>query len=179
MDGSLIKLGYKPEDVKYVVLSHMHLDHCGGMTLFPQVTFIVRKRGLRAAWWPESLEGGYVFNDYKDTRSYKYTQPRDHEEVDVFFDGSLVCFDTRGHTDGHQSMVVTLPKSGKIVLAGDAVQMGVQLEESSLPGIYWNSEMAVRAVEKLQHMRQEGMLIIPGHDPVSWGTLKIAPDYYE
>jgi N-acyl homoserine lactone hydrolase len=93
-DRQLARLGYAPEGVKYVVLSHMHLDHCGGMTLFPDATFIVRKRELRAAWWPESFEGGYVFNDCKDTRGYRYLQPRDDEEVDLFFDGSVVCIDT-------------------------------------------------------------------------------------
>ncbi|MGD0916991.1 MAG: N-acyl homoserine lactonase family protein [Thermodesulfobacteriota bacterium] len=178
-DRQLIKLGYKPEDVKYVVISHMHLDHTEGMTLFPEATFIVRKRELRAAWWPESFEGGYVFNDYKDTRAYKYMQPRDDEEVDLFFDGSLVCIDTKGHTQGHQSMIVTLPKSGKIVLTGDAAQIASNLSEGLLPGICWDGEFAARAIEKLQHMKREGMLIICGHDPVSWNDLKIAPDYYE
>lgn len=178
-DRQLVGLGYNPEDVKYIVISHMHMDHCGGMTLFPKATFIIRKQELRAAWWPETHEGGYVFSDYKDTRGYKYIQPSDEEEVDVFFDGSLVCIDTKGHTRGHQSMIVTLPKSGKMVLASDAVSIAANLKEGLLPGMCWNGEMAARAIEKLQHMGREGMKIITGHDPEWWKDLKIAPAYYE
>jgi glyoxylase-like metal-dependent hydrolase (beta-lactamase superfamily II) len=33
IDRQIIRLGYRPEDVKYVILSHMHVDHVGGMTL--------------------------------------------------------------------------------------------------------------------------------------------------
>lgn len=179
IDRQLIKLGYKPEDVKFVILSHMHKDHCGGMTLFPQATFIVRKQELHAAWWPESFQMGYSYDDFKDTRNFKYIQPLDEEEFDVFYDGSLICIDTKGHTRGHQSLIVNLPKYGKIVLAVDAAQVAEILEEKIIPGICWNSEMAVRAIEKLQHMQSIGMHIIMGHDPVAWKTLKIAPDYYE
>ena len=179
IDRQMAKLGYKPEDVKYVVLSHMHLDHTGGMTFFPNATFIVRKEELRMAWWPETYEGGYLFADYRDTRGYRYIQPRDDEEVDVFFDGSLILIDTRGHSRGHQSLVVNLPTSGRIVLAGDAVQVGENLSKGYFPGICWNSEMAVKSIEKLQHMHKEGMQIILGHDPESFERLKIAPEYYE
>lgn len=76
-------------------------------------------------------------------------------------------------------MIVTLPESGKIVLAGDAVLVAANLKEGLLPGICWNGEMAARAIEKLQHMEKEGMKIITGHDPESWKDLKIAPEYYE
>jgi len=179
IDRQLIKLGFKPEDVKFVILSHMHTDHCGGMTLFPQATFIVRKRELQAAWSPGSTQKGYSFDDFKDTRHFKYIQPLDEEELDVFYDGALICIDTKGHTRGHQSLIVNLPKSGKIVLAVDAAQVAENLEEKIIPGIYWSSDMAVRAIEKLQHMQSVGIHIITGHDPVAWKTLKIAPDYYE
>lgn len=57
VDRQMARLGYKPEDVKYVILSHMYVDHVGGMTLFPHATFIVRKEELRMAWWPETYEG--------------------------------------------------------------------------------------------------------------------------
>lgn len=53
-DRQLVRLGYKPEEVKYVVISHMHMDHCGGMNLFPDATFIIRKQesGLRGGRKP-------------------------------------------------------------------------------------------------------------------------------
>lgn len=181
IDKQIIKLGYFPEDVKYVVISHYHLDHTGGMRLFPQATFIVRKEELKAAWRPENLDKeGYLFANYKDTSDYNFIQPLDEESFDVFGDGSLVCIDTKGHTRGHQSLIVNLPESGKIVLAADAAALEENLLEKVLPSHeIWNSEMAVKAIEHLQRMKAEGAFIILGHDPDLWKALKIAPDYYE
>jgi glyoxylase-like metal-dependent hydrolase (beta-lactamase superfamily II) len=57
---SLAKLGVKPEDVKYVVLSHLHFDHAGGATVkkdgklvatYPNATYIVQE-----GMWPEAPE---------------------------------------------------------------------------------------------------------------------------
>jgi glyoxylase-like metal-dependent hydrolase (beta-lactamase superfamily II) len=55
IDRQMARLGYKPEDVKYVILSHMHADHTGGMTSFLNATFIVRKEELRMAWVARDL----------------------------------------------------------------------------------------------------------------------------
>jgi glyoxylase-like metal-dependent hydrolase (beta-lactamase superfamily II) len=106
-------LGYEPSDVKYVILSHLHLDHMGCMTLFPNATCVVRRQELRAAWWPDAYEGGYNFESLLGTRGLKYLQPFGEDEFDVFQDGSLICIDTKGHTEGHQSMIVTLPGAGR------------------------------------------------------------------
>jgi glyoxylase-like metal-dependent hydrolase (beta-lactamase superfamily II) len=178
IDRQMVRLGYEPSDVRYVVLSHMHADHAGGMSFFPDATFIIRKEELRAAWWPETCDKGYLFADYRDTRDYKYVQPEDDVEVDLFSDGSLVLFDTRGHSRGHQSAIVTLPESGPIVLAADSLPVRENLRSGCLPGICWNNEMAARSIEKLQHMEREGMKIILGHDLESFKELRIAPQYY-
>ena len=98
----------------------------------------------------------------------------------MYDDGSLVCIDTRGHTPGHQSLIVDLPNSGKFVLAGDAVQLDQHLTEKGvLPGISWNSVDAMRSIEKLCHMHAEDLFVIPGHDPDLWKTLKKVPEYYD
>ncbi len=110
IDRQIARLGYEPRDVKYVVLSHLHLDHVGCMHLFPHATFVVRRQELRAAWWPDAYERGYDFDGLLRTRSLTYLQPGADEAFDVFQDGSLVCIDTKGHTEGHQSLVVRLSR---------------------------------------------------------------------
>ena len=99
------------------------------MALFPDATFIVRRQELRAAWWPDAYERGYDFDRLLPTRGLRYLQPAEGETFDVFQDGSLVCIDTKGHTEGHQSLVVRLPDSGRVVLAGDAVQVAENLDD--------------------------------------------------
>ncbi|OFW58700.1 MAG: hypothetical protein A2133_08290, partial [Actinobacteria bacterium RBG_16_64_13] len=123
IDRQMTGLGYEPAEVRYVLLTHLHHDHMGCATLFPNATFIVRRSELRSAWWPDAYEGGYNFDSLMLSRGLTYLQPADNEVFDVFEDGSVVCVDTRGHTEGHQSVLVQLPESGRIVLTGDAVQV--------------------------------------------------------
>ena len=179
LDRQMQRLGYRPGDVRYVILSHLHLDHVGCMPLFPDATFIVRRQELRAAWWPDAYERGYDFDSLMKTRHLNYLQPGAEEAFDVFQDGSLVCIDTKGHTEGHQSLVVELPKSGRIVLAGDAAQVAENFSDKVPPGICWNSQLAVEAIQKLQHLEAQGALVILGHELSALETLRLAPDYYE
>jgi N-acyl homoserine lactone hydrolase len=179
IDRQMRGLGYDPAGVKYVILSHLHLDHVGCMHLFPDATFIVRRQELRAAWWPDAYEWGYDFDGLLRTRTFRYLQPADTQDFDVFGDGSLVCIDTKGHTEGHQSLVVSLTESGKIVLVGDAAQVNENLTEKVPPGMSWSSQHAVQSIEKLQHLQAQGALLILGHELSALDTLKLAPHYYE
>ena len=179
IDVQLRNIGYKPDDIKYVIMSHMHLDHAGGMPFFPKSTFIVRKSELRAAWWPEAFQVHYIFDDYKDTRGFNYIELDDTEAFDVFQDGSVICIDTKGHSQGHQSLVVNLPHSGKFVLTADAAAMAEILDEGVLPAVAWNAEEALRSLRKVQHMKREGATVLMAHDPDQWAATRLAPEYYE
>jgi glyoxylase-like metal-dependent hydrolase (beta-lactamase superfamily II) len=44
----LSRLGYKPEDLKHIVLTHMHFDHCGGISDFPDATVHVNQTEYEA-----------------------------------------------------------------------------------------------------------------------------------
>lgn len=171
-------LGYKPDDIKYVVMSHLHLDHSGYMNDFPNSTFIVRKEELKAAWWPEACEGGYVFPTFEKTRKYKFIQPVDDEVYDIFMDGTVVTIDTRGHSRGHQSVVLELPNAGRTVLAADAAPIKEVLERVLLPGTCTDNWQAVRSVEKLIHMQACGYKIIYAHDPDNLPE-KNFPEYFD
>ena len=173
----LAELGYTPDDVKYVVMSHLHLDHSGYMNDFPNSTFIVRKEELKAAWWPEACEGGYVFPTFDKTRGYKFVQPADEESYDIFLDGSIVLIDTRGHSRGHQSLVLNMPETGKLVLACDAAPLREVLERKLLPGTCTDNWQAIRAVEKLIHLEECGHDIIFAHDPDNLPE-KVFPEFY-
>jgi len=171
----LAELGFAPDDVKYVVMSHLHLDHSGYMNDFPNSTFIVRKEELKAAWWPEACEGGYVFPTFDKTRGYKFIQPVDDEDYDIFMDGSIVLFDTRGHSRGHQSVILNM--SEKLVLACDAAPLREVMERKLLPGTCTDNWQAIRSVEKLIHLEECGFKIIFAHDPDNLPE-KVFPEFY-
>lgn len=180
IDKQLAKLGHKPEDIKYVIMTHLHLDHAGWMKLFPKAIFVIRQEELKGAWWPDPwLAWAYLMGDIKDTRDFQYVQLDATEDFDLFLDGSIVCFDTKGHTRGHQSVFINLAKTGKVVLTGDALDSIEMLDETILPSIVWSPEFALKAIRKLQNMRRAGVKIFPSHDPDFYKAVKLAPGYYD
>ena len=70
IDVQLQKIGLKPDDIKYVVVSHLHLDHGGNVGKFPNSTVVVQKDEIRNAFWPEAGTGGpYIIGDVLPLRA--------------------------------------------------------------------------------------------------------------
>jgi glyoxylase-like metal-dependent hydrolase (beta-lactamase superfamily II) len=106
--AQLAELGVKPADVRYVAISHTHPDHVGNVGLFPAAELLIERAEYEWAFAkpekPFSPERRVVLLD---------------GDRDVFGDGSVVILSTPGHTPGHASLLVHLPKTGWIVLSGD------------------------------------------------------------
>lgn len=177
--NQLFQLGYKPDDVEYVIMTHLHLDHAKHMTDFPNSTFVLRKEELKAAWWPEKCESGYIYDQYKDTRQYEYIQLKDNVDFDLFCDGRVVLIDTKGHTRGHQSVIVKLENFGKVLLVSDAASLRENLDDMILPGVCSNNWYAMESLEKLKHLEKEGHTLFFGHDVEQGKLLKLLPEYYD
>lgn len=151
IDRQLEKFGYSADAVKYVIYSHFHLDHAGNIELFPKATHVVQKAELRAAWWPEKWQrGAYVLKDFDETRDFKFMEL--HGDFDLFGDGAITILDTKGHTQGHQSVRVRLPKTGTLLLAGDAVYTP-ENEAGATPGITWSTIHSMESIQRLKHIR--------------------------
>ncbi|MDR2391276.1 MAG: N-acyl homoserine lactonase family protein [Planctomycetota bacterium] len=167
----LARAGIDPSEVTHVVLSHLHIDHAGEMTSFPDAQFLVRASELPFAWWSApNQRNSYIFNDLKDTREYNYLELPDDADFDLFGDGSLVCIHTPGHTPGHQSFLVRLPGHEKrIALCGDACY-----GPSNLGGALPNSGVLVdvprwyRSIQRLRHLENCGCELWFGHDMEDW-----------
>ena len=151
IDRWLAKFGYKVDQVTHVVYSHFHLDHAGNIELFPKATHVVQKAELRAAWWPEKWQAGaFVMKDYDESREFKFLEL--NGDFDLFADGSVVVLDSKGHTQGHQSLLVRLPKTGSLVLAADAVYTP-ENEAGVIPGISWNTYESMESINRLKRIR--------------------------
>jgi N-acyl homoserine lactone hydrolase len=81
---------------------------------------------------------------------------------------------------GHQSFLVTLPRTGAVLLAIDAAYTVDHWEEKALPSFATSTIEAVRSVKKLRQIaRQSDALVVTGHDPIAWPRFKHAPGYYD
>src|SRR3954451_25373664 len=126
IDVQLKKIDLTPDDVTYVVVSHLHLDHGGNVGKFPKSTLVVQKSEVRNAFWPEPGTGGpYMIGDVMPLRSPSTDNPNASKmiqlegDLDLFGDGTLVVKRWVAHTPGSQMMVVRLKNTGPIILTGD------------------------------------------------------------
>ncbi len=174
----LAKLGYTPDDIDYVVISHMHLDHVGYIDCFPNATFLVRKAEMQAAWWPEPYERGYDLRTFEKTRNFKFIQLGNDEDYDVFEDGSIVLIDTRGHSRGHQSVILDLPNTGKVVLAIDAAPDKDMLDRGFSGRPFTDTYHETLSLQKLKHLADCGYMMFYAHDAKNLHE-KLAPEYYD
>ena len=178
LGAQLQKLGLTPENIDYVILTHMHLDHAENIRLFPHAVFVVRKKELEMARHPAPREGGYVLSQYAGTQDYTFIQLEEEETADLFGDGSIMLMDTRGHSAGHQSVLVRLREDGDFVLAGDAAYFERNLTDGILPGRCTDESAARESLKKLAALKENGSVLLYGHDHEQEGTLRICPDFY-
>jgi glyoxylase-like metal-dependent hydrolase (beta-lactamase superfamily II) len=90
IDVQLKKIGLTPDDIKYVVCSHLHLDHGGNVGKFPNSTIVVQKSEIQNAFWPEPGTGGpYIIGDVMPLRAPNSNYPNAVKMIQL--DGDLDC----------------------------------------------------------------------------------------
>ena len=190
IDAQLGKIGLKPDDITYVVVGHLHLDHGGNVGKFPNSTLIVQKDEMRNAFWPEpGTAGGYIPGDVAPLRSAmgeampnKGKMVQLTGDMDIFGDGSVVVKRWVGHTPGSQMLLVRLPKTGPIILTSDNVYFRENVEKNILPNVTLAYDPAgiLRAYEWIRYMQAtEKADFFTAHDPDAFKALKKPPEFYE
>lgn len=181
LDQQLALCGVKPEDVKTVVLSHMHLDHNGGMYLFPHADVYVPKEDYEYAQVithknpDSSTHGGYVKADAECPANYIMV---DHD-INLAKGVDIVCLP--GHTMGLLGLIVHLD-SQTIILPQDAVYTEeIYGPPAKRSGFLLDSVSFDKSVEKVRELAKKyDAFIIPAHDWEFFNTkIKLAPEYYE
>ena len=117
--AALASLDLNPDNVDYVILSHIHLDHAGGagamMRAFPRARLVVHPRGVRHMADPSKLVAGAaaVYGAEAVRRLYGEVLPIDSRRIieathqlKVDLAGrELLCLDTPGHAKHHICLV--------------------------------------------------------------------------
>lgn len=179
--NAIKKIGVNPEEIKYVILSHLHLDHAGGVGHFPNARYVVQRDELHFAYVPDPyMKLAYIRKDFDKDVDWLILEGWKDNGFDLFGDGSIIIYFTPGHTPGHQSILVNLPNSGPMFFAADSCYTQANLQDGTLPGLMWNAAETVRSVDFMRHMADtRGATIVTGHDPTAWKSVKQAPEYYD
>ena len=176
--SQLTEIGYVPETISYLALSHMHFDHVGNANDFvgPATTWLVtegRARGNVRRQRRSADDQSFV----RRTEDYK-SQLLDGDH-DLFGDGSVVIVSTPGHTVGHQALFLNLPKTGPIVISGDLYHYASERTLNRMP----DRERAAGTPESRTKvdalLKQRSAALWIGHDFTEFAKLKKSPEYYQ
>jgi len=180
---SLERVGIDPASIRWVVQTHLHLDHTGAVASldeFPNAQVLVTRTEYETAHNPQSWEAAaYCTADYVKP-GVPWSLLEDHEDgYDLFGDGTLICWRTPGHTAGHLSFEVNLPSGDTYLLCGDAANALDHWENGAPPAFMLSIADATRSVRRLRRLAWRSQAtIVPGHDPEHWPAFNLAPEYY-
>src|ERR671923_92205 len=109
-------VGLEPKDVDLVVLSHLHYDHAGGAEFFRDSELVAQKDEYAYAHSPASFFASFYYRKNFDLPGYRWRLLDGDSELVP----GVTAVRSDGHTPGHQSLLVELPESGPVILAGDS-----------------------------------------------------------
>jgi len=166
--GQLALLGLAPQDIDLLILTHGHIDHVGQIDAFAEAPILVSKAERsfprpiyfgtnRPIAWPDAV---YV-------------------EVDsdlALFPGCQILH-CPGHAPGQLAFLLDVPETGPVLLTSDAINRPSEPAEGFAGS--WNVGLAIHHGQRLLTLAaQTGAMILYGHDPDQWQTLRKAPESY-
>ena len=173
LPNRLAALGLQPADVDLVFLSHLHFDHGGSLKDFPHAEVHVHAQELAAA--REPADDAYFADDFRGDYRWRLAK----SEYDLA--PGVRAIESPGHTAGHMSLWIELPKGDPILLCGDAADLVENLDDEVAPGLCWRErdDLAVASIRKLKRLARETQAELwPNHDLSFYRSRRPFPEAY-
>jgi glyoxylase-like metal-dependent hydrolase (beta-lactamase superfamily II) len=161
-------IGVNPDTVTDVVISHLHYDHCGNHTLFPQARYHLQDREMMYA------TGRYMCHGHQripfETEDVVAMVRRVFDERVVFHNGDeqlapgLTVHHMGGHSMGLQCLRVAT-RRGHVVLAADATHLYSHIEEGRVFPVSYSVAETLEGYATIKRLADSPGHIVPGHDP--------------
>ncbi len=164
----LARIDVKAEEVRHVVITHLHLDHAGGVSLFPEATFYIQEDEYRF-WVQDPVAARPPFKAVSDAASTAYLASLEGTDRLVLLKGDrqvlpgIQCLLAPGHTVALQAVAVNTAR-GTAILGSDCGHVFRNYKED------WPSALIVDLVgwmktyDKLREKASSSELLFPGHD---------------
>ncbi|QHT71996.1 N-acyl homoserine lactonase family protein [Rhodocytophaga rosea] len=176
--SQLADIGIAPEAISKVILSHAHFDHIGNTKLFPKATWYTQYQEYKAMFGPDYARYGYLPSLYENLKRAKMKLM--NGDYDVYGDGSIKVISTPGHTPGHCSLLIRLPKIGPVMLAGDVAHFTYNLENHCVPSMNSDYTQSLNSMKRVEVIVQtEKAQLWLNHDMVQMATIPQASSFIE
>jgi N-acyl homoserine lactone hydrolase len=167
----LYELGLTAGDIDILVSTHFHFDHAGNHADFDASRIVVQREAHEYALANPVRFPGDIWN----LPHLRY----EHIDGNYELAPGVTLLESSGHVPGHMSVLVRLPNSGPILLAIDAIYTRETLERDIWQG-YHDPDRAYRSGHRLAEIAErEGAMLVFGHDPAQWDTLRRSTEYYD
>jgi len=147
----LAKLDVKPEQLKYVGISHYHADHTGQVASFPQSMLLIGKGDWDAITAPKPAAGVNAPPFAHWMSGGGKVEPLVNDK-DVFGDGSVIILNTPGHTPGHHSVLVKLKEKGNVLITGDLVHFQENYDSNGVPWFNASRADTLASIDRFKKM---------------------------
>ena len=180
----LKRVGEEPSEVHWVILSHVHLDHAGGLMDLPALPVLLSREELLFANDPAVEAKGFVIAAYVSkfppaSAPTLNFAPKPYEifdeSADLYGDGSVVVVPLRGHTPGSVGIFVNLSQTKRLFYVGDSVDDERGFEQRVAKSLVLRDSdndpaRANEVVAQLYNLHQQlpGLAIIPAHGRSSY-----------
>ncbi|KAL4761051.1 N-acyl homoserine lactonase family protein [Aspergillus foveolatus] len=167
--------GNKVEDVKKIIIGHLHLDHAGGLDEFmdnKEVEIWVHERELNAAFWSVATgadAGVYMAHYLNLSLNWKT-----FNDQTMDFCQGITLHHLPGHTDGLIGMQINMPETGTFFFISDHCHVLENWIDGIPQGWLARDHPAwFRSTQRLKQLQRitKGQ-IIPGHDETTFLELK-------
>ena len=170
----LATAGLDLEDIDYVIQSHLHLDHAGGLYHFEDrdVPVFVHRDELQWAYYSATTsEGssGYVKADFDRDLDWRILHG---ERVEPF--AGIELHRLRGHSRGLLAMTVDLDDHGTVLFTSDLVDVAANYERGHPPGpgLLWNRDRWIESIARLRDIEcRRDAEVIYGHEMAQLETI--------
>ena len=169
VEEGLEAAGIPHADVRDVIITHMHYDHCGNGDLFPNARFHMQDgemeyvtgrcmchHQINHAFEPEDVSR-MVYRVFAGRVQF-------HDGVDEIAPG-ITVHKIGGHTKGLQCVRVPTER-GNVVLASDATHFYQHIETRRVFRVLYNLADMVEGYNALERLASSQAHVIPGHDPL-------------
>lgn len=188
----VVALGHRPEDVRDVVVTHLDLDHAGGLADFPQARVHVHEAELEAASRPalrdraRYVAGQWAHGPRWQTHRVAGEQWCGFGAVTVLADGVLLV-PLHGHSLGHCGVAVRRADGHWLLHAGDAyfdadekqtppgVKPGLRAFQRLVAADDGQRRVNQQRLRSLHASQSDSVTVFSAHDPEEYAALSGRP----
>ncbi|WP_372623128.1 N-acyl homoserine lactonase family protein [Falsiroseomonas sp.] len=166
----LRSVGSSAEAIRDVIISHLHYDHAGNLSAFPNATFHIQDREVSFAtgrhMCAACLRATFEVEDVVKLVRAVYADRVCFHDGEGEIAPGITVHHVGGHSDGMQ-MVRVITARGPLVLAVDAAHFYANVERGNPFSIIFDVGATIQGWRRARQLAGgDESLVIPGHDPL-------------